>query len=144
MKTMKPIGEVYAEHAKDYSDGSFYGPSDYMPMLESMGHEILLKVDDRDYQGDSRIVFKDGERYGIWIFGWGSCSGCDALQGCESMDEVDELRTRLCDQVKWFDSKEECLKYVNTHDWEGDYSWHQEETREFVSEAKKILGGQTK
>ena len=108
-------------------------------MLDSMGYETLLRVDDCDYQGDSRMILRDGSRYGVLIFGWGSCSGCDALQACDSMKEIDDLRTSLRDSVKWFESQAECLRYFETHDWEGDYCWHADETRQFVLEGKQLL-----
>ena len=69
-----------------------FGFCDYRPMIDSFGYEILLQVDDKDYQGDSRLLFRDVSRYGILIFGWGSCSGCDSLQACESLEDVEKLR----------------------------------------------------
>ena len=137
---MKPINEVYPDAAREEQEhGSFYGPGDYTPLLDSMGYETLLSVDDSDSQGDSRLILRDGARYGVLIFGWGSCSGCDALQGCSSMKEIDDLRTSLRDSVKWFEPKAECLHYFETHDWEGDYCWHADETRQFVREGKQLL-----
>ena len=50
----------------------------YRDLIASMGVENLLQVDDNDYQGDSRILVRDYHRYGLLLFGWGSCSGCDA------------------------------------------------------------------
>jgi hypothetical protein len=77
---MKPIKEVYSPHEYlfDYGGGAYFSaPYDYDPLLESFGYEILLKIDDDDYQGDSRLLFKDGKQYGLLIFGWGSCSAGD-------------------------------------------------------------------
>jgi hypothetical protein len=137
---MKPIDQVYPEYAAQQAqNGYFYGPCDYMPLLESFGYTILLKLDDQDYQGDSRLIFQDGARFGVMIFGWGSCSGCDALQGCDNMEEIAQLRDELHDSIKWFDSAAECLTYFNTHDWVGDYSWHADETKEFIAQGKEIL-----
>ena len=137
---MKNIEEVYPEHTKEYNEtGSFYGPGEYTPMLESYGYQIVIKVDDSDYQGDSRLLYKDGTRYGLLIFGWGSCSGCDALQGCSSIDDLRELQKRLHDDIKWFASAKEALRYFQAHDWVGDYSWHADETREFVSKGTEYL-----
>ena len=129
---MKPIEEVYPE-----SDGGWW--SDYGPMLESLGWEVVLKVDDNGYQGDSRILFRDGDRYGLLVFGWGSCSGCDSLQGCSTLSEVDELRTDLRDQTIWKDSKAEMFAFVRDRDWEAQYSWHADETKEFVKKAMEAL-----
>ena len=133
---MKPLAEVYKK--SEFSSNEFY-ESDYGPLLESMGWTILLKVDDKDYQGDSRILFRDGNRYGFLIFGWGSCSGCDSLQACDTFEEAEQLRNRLVHDTEWYDSKENCLRRINTKDWELDYSWHAEETKEFIAKAKALL-----
>jgi hypothetical protein len=138
--SMKPINEVYPDEAKEEAKRAyFYGPSDYAPLLESFGFNIPLKVDDDYFQGDSRLILKDGDRYGILIFGWGSCSGCDALQACNSMLEIDQLRTELLGQIQWFESKAACLEWVNKHKWDLDHSWHADETKRFIEQAKELL-----
>ena len=129
---MKTASELYP----DYTGG--YGPSNYQPIIDSFG-EVLLQVDDQDYQGDSRVLYKDGRRYGLLIFGWGSCSGCDALQACDTVADVDTLIERLHGAVIW-KSKAEMAKYLVEHDWEGDFSWHAGETREFLRQAKEVMG----
>ena len=107
-------------------------------MLAEIG-EIVLQVDDNDYQGDTRVLYKDGDRYGHLCFGWGSCSGCDALQACDNLQEVQKLFESLVTQVKWFDSKTDALAWFKGHDWEGDYSWHTEEQKEYLQKAITIL-----
>jgi hypothetical protein len=119
------------------NESDYFSFCDYQPLLESFG-EILLQVDDSDYQGDSRLILKKGESYGFFIFGWGSCSGCDWLQGCNSYEEVEELRQDLVNKIKWFNAKE-MLFFLETHDWQGNYYWHEEETKEFVSQAKELM-----
>lgn len=97
--------------------------ADYDPMIEDFGN-VLFKVDDDDYQGDSYVFYgnmhKDS-RFGYLNFGWGSCSGCDALQRCSTWEEVQELYEFLHSQIKWFDSAKEAYKWFTEHDWEGDY-----------------------
>ena len=139
---MKTIKECYPD-AFDAHDGSFssYGVGDYRPLLESLGHEILLQVDDNDYQGDSRLILKDGDRYGLLVFGWGSCSGCDSLQACATVEEIEELRDGLVSNIIWHDSKDSMLDFIRSRDWEAQYSWHAEETRDFVKQAIILLGG---
>lgn len=124
----------------EYDDGDWWAnkPS-YRAIVESFVPTILLEVSDHDYQGDSRFLVQDGPRYGWLQFGWGSCSGCDALQACDTRDELGRLWERLRDSVKWFKNKQEALKFFQEHDWEGDYSWHDDEQKEFVKEALKIL-----
>jgi hypothetical protein len=129
---MKDIKELYPQ------DGGYFCESSYQPILEDFGN-ILLQVDDADYQGDSRVLYQDGERYGYLNFGWGSCSGCDALQSCQSLEQIDELRNGLNRDIQWFDSREEALRFFEGRDWEVQYSWHAEETKEFVERAKALL-----
>lgn len=125
---MKDIREVYPELT-----------GDYQPLLLSLGFSILLQVDDDDYQGDSYLLLQVGPKFGILIFGWGSCSGCDALQGCNSYEEVETLRQELFAKIRWFADGILCLEYVNTHDWEGEFSWFTKEGRFFLEQAKQLL-----
>ena len=134
---MKDIREVYPTTKHSYGE-YFWGPSDYTPLLESMGYPIVLRVDDDDYSGDSRLLFKDGDQYGMLLFGWGSCSGCDALQACGNYREIEELRERLLKIIHW-GSAQELLDYIEHKDWEVEWSYHTKETRDFVAKAKEIL-----
>ena len=120
-------------------NGKFVELYDYYPLLKSFGYEIILKVDDDDYQGDSRVLYKNNNCIGFLIFGWGSCSGCDALQACNSMSEVEELRLSLLHCIKWFISPEKALEYFLDKDWETEYYWHATETKEFVAKAIELL-----
>jgi hypothetical protein len=112
---------------------------DYDELLKSFGHEVVLKVDERNYQGDSWVIFRDGGRYGYLCFGWGSCSGCDALQACQNEEDVEELRQKLRSDTRWFDDAEACLDFFYGHDWEGDHVWHAEEFHSFLDRAKTLL-----
>ena len=130
---MKTASELYASDIDD----TYFSIWDYQPMLDSFG-EIVLQVDDNDYQGDSRVLYKDGGKYGWLQFGWGSCSGCDSLQNCDNIEEVQELMDELNSSIKWFDSSEECYKYFSEKDWSMDYSWHREEQKEFIERVKQL------
>ncbi|OYX03980.1 MAG: hypothetical protein B7Z15_17955 [Rhizobiales bacterium 32-66-8] len=121
-----------------YSDGYSWCFHDYQPIIGFIGN-VAHQVDDKDYQGDSRILFKDGDRWGVLIFGWGSCSGCDVLQACDSPAEVVKVIEDMVRDTKWFESTAAALDWFENRDWEGSYSWYQEETKRFVTEAKDIL-----
>lgn len=133
---LQPIELAYPELI---GQKNFYGPSDYNPLLKSLGFEILIQIDDNDYQGDSRLLLKNQEKIGYLQFGWGSCSGCDALQACKSMNDITQLREELFNQIKWFNNKEEALTYFETHDWKGDYSNNQKEQKEFIEKTIEYL-----
>ena len=115
-----------------------WGWSDYQPMLEAFG-KIAIQVDDNDWQGDSRVLYDEDGKIGYLMFGWGSCCGCDALQRCDTLDEVQELCNSLQNDIKWFDNKQQALEWFETHDWEGDFSWHDDNTRKFVKKCMKYL-----
>lgn len=119
-------------------DRNWFYIGDYQPMIEAFGN-IAIQVDDNDYQGDTRVLYDNDGKIGVLIFGWGSCSGCDALQACENMEEVQELCNSLQDDIKWFDSKEEALEWANEKDWAAEWFWHVDEGREFVKKIKDYL-----
>jgi hypothetical protein len=131
---MKDIREVY-----DASESGYFYAYDYSPLLESFGYEIVVQIDEHNYQGDSWLLFRDDNRYGYLCFGWGSCSGCDALQACGSYQEIEALQHELYNAILWFDSLDETLQWFYTHDWEGDYSWSRGEQQQFRTEAINYL-----
>lgn len=136
---MREAKEIYPEKwESEQKDGRFYGPGDYQPIIEEFGN-ILIQVDDRDYQGDSRILYESYGRYGYLIFGWGSCSGCDSLQRCETIQEIQELMNSLQNDVQWFDSMEELGNHFIERDWALQYSWHAEETKEFINKVLEYV-----
>jgi hypothetical protein len=131
---MKTAKELYADSIED---GYF---SEYQPMIDEIG-KVIIQVDDNDYQGDSRVLLYENRRIGLLIFGWGSCSGCDALQACQNIDEVQTLFDEMKKDVKWFDSKADMMKYITEKDWELDYSWHCDETKSFIEMVRAYLEG---
>lgn len=117
-----------------------YCESNYNPMLEQFG-EIIIQVDDRDYQGDSRLLYKKENMYGYLQFGWGSCSGCDALQACETYEDLQQLSDCLERSIQW-KTFQEMKEFFDKHDWEGDYSWHASEQQLFIQKCKDYLNEQ--
>ena len=134
---MKPIEEVYPEAISD--TGIFWGESNYIPLLESLGYEISIRIDDDDYQGDSRLLFQDAASYGLLIFGWGSCSGCDALQACDSYEEMESLRQKLSNEIHWEPTGKAMSAWIENKDWELEYSWHTARTKTFVEKCLLYL-----
>lgn len=128
---MKPINEVY--------ESNDYGWGDYQPMIDSMGYEVLCQGEVGDYQGDTLAVVRDGARYGFLTFGWGSCSGCDALQSCSTLHEVHELRQEIHDQIVWKDSANEMVEFLKNRDWKAQFYGDSDEVAEFVAKAVGVL-----
>lgn len=131
---MKTAKELYPEEwAEEQEKGYIFHICDYQPMIDELGN-VLIQIDDNDYSGDSRILYEKDGKYGFLIFGWGSCSGCDALQSCETMQDVQNIFDSLVHNVKWFNSLEELKKYFKEKDWPLDYSWHLDEGKLFVQQ----------
>ena len=110
---------------------------DYQPMLNEFGN-ILLQKDEQDYQGDSFLIYEKDDKYGYLTFGWGSCSGCDALQACNTIDEVQELMDKLYSDIKWFDSLDALKEYFEKIDWTLKYQYSIPEFKEFLTEIKTL------
>jgi hypothetical protein len=86
-----------------------------------------------DYQGDAVTVLKDGRRYGFLTFGYGSCSGCDALQAVENMEDLSGLYENLIDSIQWFASLDALKTYVSKdRDWAGSIYGHDDEIKGFI------------
>ena len=130
---MKTAKELYPSHwEQEQNEKWFFGPSNYQPIIDEFGN-VLIQVDDHDYQGDSRVMYEKDGKYGFLIFGWGSCSGCDSLQACESIKDVQDLIDTLHNGIHWFDSLDELKLYFKEKDWQLEYAWHAEETKEFIN-----------
>lgn len=104
---------------------------DYTPMLEEFG-TIILREDDEGYQGDSFLIYHNDNKYGYLSFGWGSCSGCDALQGCRTISEVQELMDSLYDDIVWYDSIKELQDHFGNTDWDLKWEGHSSSFRRLV------------
>lgn len=109
--------------------GWFHAPS-YGELVDSMEFNELIDEHDDDYQGDSYYLLSDGDRFGILVFGWGSCSGCDALEGAESKAEVIELRDDLVASIVWR-TEAEMIEYLRTSDKPSQWYYYRDAGRRF-------------
>lgn len=108
-----------------------YGTS-YEEIVNSWGYEVLEFETFGQYQGDHLALLRDGDRLGLIVFGYGSCSGCDELQAIEpwgggeddDWTEVIEFAERLRSEVHWSDSRSDLRDWVNqtpeNHWWSYD------------------------
>jgi len=113
------------------------GESDYQPIVDMFG-DVIIQVEDEDYQGDTWVLYKRGTRYGRLEFGWGSCSGCDVLQACGSLDEIDQLINELYNSIEWFDDASIALKYFKEHNADENVGGND---KEFTEKAIELLEG---
>lgn len=132
MITLEQIKQQFKEYEEDgYISGQ------YSNIYELFG-TVVVEEHEPSYQGSSWILFTKDNKFGYLKFGWGSCSGCDALQACSNLDEVVQLANGLESDILW-GTKEEILQYLKTHDWEGDWDFHNEERIKFVEQAIAYL-----
>jgi len=137
MLSIDRLIEVYGDQGEE----PFYGPCNYEKIIDAWGYKELVNVSSEDYQGDTHVILHDTDtdKYGYLTFGWGSCSGCDALQACETWKEIKDLADGLHDAIMWKDSARELLDYFENKDWETEYMWHEEEFKSFLDQSKASL-----
>lgn len=124
---------------KAFEDGAYEPYVDYSEIVYEFGYPIKISINEDDYQGDSWYILKDGTRYGYLEFGWGSCSGCDALKACKSFDDLQKLADELERSIVWYESKNDLRKWLETHDFSTDWSTCTEHV-DFLNKALELVG----
>lgn len=123
-----------------YDEEYFYN---YQPIINSFG-DIVVQIDENGYQGDTWVLFKNNDKYGYIQFGWGSCSGCDALQACNTYDDVENLIDEMANSIMWFDSKTNAIEYFESDSRKDGYAYYYNEFKTFLSEVILKLKEETK
>ena len=84
-------------------------------IVADWGFEIVATETFGSYQGDLLFTLRDGERIGYVVIGYGSCSGCDALEAIwyysnespwREHEGIKSLSAELLQGVRWFDNAE--------------------------------------
>lgn len=118
------------QHEEDY-----YYPGGYEALLLRIGNVVLCQSFG-SYDGDYYVLFKEGDRYGYLTFGYGSCSGCDALEACRSQEDEDRLQQRLTDSIFWGTAKEVVDRFLESGDRNEFYYYY---PQDFVAFAEKVI-----
>jgi len=119
-------------------DVSYQYNCDYTPILEFFG-KILIRVDQNDYSGDSHVLLDKDGKCGLLTFGWGSCSGCDALQSCDTLGKLNDLIESLQNDIKWFDSVENAVDYILDEEArKGEWRYHESLWEEFTGKVREF------
>lgn len=127
--------KLYPQEESDW----FSSPSDYTPILDAIG-TVILRVDDDDYQGDTRVLFSRGRReFGFLSFGWGSCSGCDALQACDSFDAIQKVVDGMEKETVWGNA-EAIAKHIKSRIEANTYYSSSSDWNRFLTAASALLG----
>ena len=132
-----------SEQFRPYFEGdepSFQGG--YGDLVAAMDVEVLVEEYLGSYQGDILYILKGAQGYGFLPIGYGSCSGCDALQAyAENLEAVIDLARGLEEKVRWFASVESLSAFLhNGQDQELQWYAHETGWREFLAQADGVLG----
>jgi hypothetical protein len=95
----------------------------YGQLIGSRFCTVLSSSSMGEYEGDEFYIVEqanerwgDGVRYGFVSVGYGSCSGCDDLQGADDANEVNELAERIYKSIKWFATLDELKAHLDVMD----------------------------
>jgi hypothetical protein len=114
----------------------------YDPIIARIVPDVFVREDVGSYQGDTFVFGRDLGGVWVWLeIGWGSCSGCDALQACSTVKDVAELAQSISSGAKRFDHLAEALDYFQNHDWKGD--WSSDEKKAVVTKVTAVLEAET-
>ena len=128
--------------AKDYVD--------YYDMVKSWGYKVEDSASFGSWQGDEVYLLRDGNRVGLLVIGYGSCSGCDALRAVVPWREDDDwsgvisLAEDLHKEIRWFDSWKDMETYLGDPNSPKDWYSFDKQITEWLTEkiakrTKKIL-----
>ena len=112
----------------------------YVELIKNAGLDIVDYLCMGDYQGDLLIIVKKENQFGMISTGYGSCSGCDALQSCDdNPKKLKALQKRLCNGVIWKDITS-FIKHLRTKEWQNEYYYGEQELPQFVDNViEKLL-----
>ena len=100
-------------------------PPSYEQVIESLG-DVKHLTQQGSYEGDYFVVLAKDGKLGWLAFGYGSCSACDALQGCDTKEEVLDLVEGLRSSIVWFDTEEALVDYLKGKYLKAEPQWWHE------------------
>ena len=127
----------------------------YDAIVDSWGYETLLFKCCGSYQGDYVVLLRDGNRYGFTTIGYGSCSGCDALEAlspycygdwsehqagnCEcDWSKVQSFADGLREDIKW-GSASYLLEELGDDKLETQWYFYDSDIKKAIQEIRGIL-----
>lgn len=129
------LGLAKAEKESKPKPFDVYDMPGYREMLEAEEIEILAWETFGSYQGDYAVVVKRNEMLGFLVIGYGSCSGCDALEACDTQEEYDSLMSSVLNSISWGGADFIRNKITNLFD---DNSWYRHDAG-FVDSIANLL-----
>ena len=129
------LGLAKAEKESKPKPFDVYDMPGYREMLEKEEVEILAWETFGDYQGDYAVIVKKDGMLGFVVIGYGSCSGCDALEGCDTQEEYDSLMSSTLNSISWGGADFIRAKIANLFD---DNNWYRHDAG-FVDSIAKLV-----
>lgn len=126
---------------RSYFNEDYWKPNGgYEALITLGGEEIVNSVDVGDYQGDALLLLKHPTEnlYFFLEYGWGSCSGCDAFQGCDTIGDLQELADSFVGDAEW-KTADEMLAYFRSKNWDERYYYRDSEVQRWVNEIIQFL-----
>lgn len=111
-------------------------PMSYDEIVATQG-EILKDWVMGDWQGDYIYLLKKDDKYSAVVIGYGSCSGCDALQACDNDEDFEALKQDVLRTIVWV-TKEDILNDLDDEELNRWY-FHEEDWEDIKKEIKEIL-----
>lgn len=139
LKDQKDKAEWEAKNPGDKWYSSLFSTPGYEELLSTFEVEVLVNQSLGSYQGDYLVILRDKDHYGFLEFSYGSCSGCDSLAGCDTVEQAEEVRDGLWESVQW-KTVEEMRDFIRTRKWEDHYYHSDSEFPKFLDAAKKAVG----
>lgn len=112
----------------------YYSPPMHYDQIVATQGEMLGNWTLGDWQGDYVYLLQNEDKYAFTVIGYGSCSGCDALEGCENDEEFNELKDSIINGIVW-GTKQDVYDYINNQEANRWY-FHEED---WVGIRKEIL-----
>lgn len=111
----------------------------YSSLPKLLGAKTLAWCDDHDYQGDSHALLEHGGEFGFLTFGWGSCSGCDAMEAAYGDRAAERaVLDGLCESIIWFATLREAKDHVSSRDTANHFGCHGDGWEEFTKEVSEL------
>ncbi len=129
------LGLAKADEEANPEPFDVYSKPGYREMLEAEEVEILAWETFGDWSGDYAVVVKRNELLGFLVIGYGSCSGCDALEGCDTKEEYDALMLSVLSNISWGGPDFIRSKITNLFD---DNNWYRNDAG-FVDSIANLL-----
>ena len=121
----------------------YFNTPKMVDLIKSTNSDVINTIYLGDYSGDALMILRRGNEFGLLIFGYGSCSGCDALQACGDYKELYELREALYNSIIWKEYSE-FMDYLKNKDWDAEFYCAGDKKRntvikKFVKESKSKM-----